>query len=468
MGEVLEFLIDGASGLAPGSVNGKAIVAGVCSKGKVGKGYLLNKRAQVQQLLGYGPLTERVQDVLAAGGQNPIIVAVPVAAGIPGALVPGESNPEGVVFSGTPLAAAGLVVEVLQAGKRNIGTFHYSEDGGQNFGSVFTIPVDGLFILDGYGVSITFAEDTAFSAGQRFSCELKAPSCTMADVMTALEGPLGTYDVEFVHIAAPSDAVDWAAAQAKTDELWNAHRPTYFKMESRLPGPDEDVNDFAAYLMGERAKVAARFVQVCCQYGAVSDAAGGRKMRNLAGFWSGRTVANPVQRAAGRVKDGPLGQVSLPEYWGAVQTMLEDAGFVTAKNYAGLSGAYWGDSRTLAEATSDFRYEEVLRVIFKAVRLERVAALKSLYDEAGDPLRPHTAGGLAYLKAQVENALDTMTKALPPEMAAYKVEIPAGQDIANNGVAVECTLIGIPIIRQIKLYSRYVYAGGRFDPRMEA
>ena len=46
------------------------------------------------------------------------------------------------------------------------------------------------------------------------------------------------------------------------------------------------------------------------------------------------------------------------------------------------------------------------------------------------------------------------------------MDIASGQDIANNGVAVDITLIGIGIIRQIKLYPRYVYAGSTFDPRM--
>ena len=35
MGDVLTYLIDGTSGLAPGGVDGKAIVAGVCSKGTI-------------------------------------------------------------------------------------------------------------------------------------------------------------------------------------------------------------------------------------------------------------------------------------------------------------------------------------------------------------------------------------------------------------------------------------------------
>lgn len=150
-----------------------------------------------------------------------------------------------------------------------------------------------------------------------------------------------------------------------------------------------------------------------------------------------------------------------------MQQVLESAAYLTAKKYAGLSGVYWGDSRTMAEDTSDFRYEEVLRTAFKAIRKQRIAALKSLYDEAGDPLRPSDSGGLTYLKASIENALDTMKRAIPRELVDYVVDIPSGQDIVNNGVAVETTLIGIPIIRTIKLFTSYSYAGAAFDPRIK-
>jgi hypothetical protein len=150
-----------------------------------------------------------------------------------------------------------------------------------------------------------------------------------------------------------------------------------------------------------------------------------------------------------------------------MQQVLETSGYTTAKYYAGLSSVYWGDGRTLADATSDFQYEEVLRTVFKAVRLSRIAALKSMYDEAGDPTLEGNATGLTYLKANIENALNTMRAAVPRELAGYVVEIPEGQDVANNGVAVNITLIGIPIIRQIMLYANYTYAGSAFDPRLE-
>ena len=78
MGDVLTYLIDGTSGLAPGGVDGKAIVAGVCSKGTVGKAYLIGKRTNLEDMLGTGPLVDRVRDMLVVGGQGPVIVAVPV------------------------------------------------------------------------------------------------------------------------------------------------------------------------------------------------------------------------------------------------------------------------------------------------------------------------------------------------------------------------------------------------------
>ncbi len=306
-----------------------------------------------------------------------------------------------------------------------------------------------------------------YVAGTIYSWEVLPPVPTTAAVMEALVFPLEVYDVEFVYIVGPSDSVDWAAASALAQEQWNKHRPTYFKFEARQPYATEDLSDWTSWLITERDGFASYFVQVIASYGETADSTGLSRVRNWGGLNAGKTLANPVQRAAGRVRDGAISQVTLPEGWNeSVQGFLEEASYITAKRYAGLYGGYWGDSMTMADKTSDFLYEEVLRVTFKALRKARIAALKSLYDEAGDPLLPEQAAGLKFLEANLEAALDTMVKAIPPEMAAYVVEIPTGQDIVNNGLAVELTFIGIPIIRSIKLYGKYVYAGGKFDPRL--
>ena len=560
MNDVIEYLVDGTSGLAPGSVSGTALIAGVCSKGEIGKGYLLGKRSDLNGLLGVGPLVDRLRDIFATGGQEPVVIAVPVE-GMPGGYIGnvkhtgtgpdaltsglGSTNAYAVVqivvagqlgtatyklsldggktwenatatpangqialgesgaylvlddgahvkddtyavivrgpigpvetigngpdltVTGTVKAGTELCLLVTGAGGRNTGTYQLSEDGGDNWGSIRTIPVDGIIPVLSTGVTIT-VPDEALNLGTEYRCRLNAPTPSITAVMTALEKPLSLYDMEFVYIVGPSDSVDWAACGAKADELWNLHRPTYFKTEFRLPHDGEDLNDWVAAWLAERAKYANRFVQNIVAFGEVSDTTGQRRERNWGGLQVGRVLSIPVHRATGRVLDGGISQGVLPEGWTeGHQFALEKAGACTAKTYAGLKSPYWGDSRTLADATSDFQYEEVVRVTFKAVRLARIAALKGLYNEAGDPAAEGGASGLEYLKGSIENALDTMTKAKPKEMVDYIITIPPGQDIANNGVAVEQELIGIPIIRKIKLFTSYTYAGSKFDPRIK-
>lgn len=561
MGDVLEFLVDGASGLAPGGVSGTAIVTGVCSKGTVGKAYLLGKHSDLEGLLGVGPLVDTLKDVFATGGQEPVVIAVPVeglsggyigsvrhtgtgpsatATGSPagnldavlkikttGALgtatselsldggktfasaeatpangqvtlgdsgatlvLSDEEQKEGDTYSvtvrtpigpvekvgtgpdidvsGTVKAAGELVLKIVKAGGRNQGTYQLSLDGGDSWDVERTLPADGLIAAGSTGVAITVPASN-MTVGTVYTCRLAPPVPSISGVMAALEKPLERYDVEFVLIVGPSDSSDWAAAGAKAEALWNLHRPTYFKMAYRLPQDGETVDDWTAACKAELDSYAHRFVQVCAAYGEVSDPSGKRLMRNWAGLQAGRVLSIPVCRATGRVKDGGISQGTLDEDFNeAHQKILEKAGALTAKRYAGLSSAYWGDSRTLADPTSDFQYEEVVRTVFKAIRLSRMAALKSMYDEAGDPTLADNGGsGLNYLKACIEGAHGTMIAARPQELAASKVEIPAGQDIVNNGVAVEFTLIGLPIIREIRLFAQYVYAGSRQDPRLE-
>lgn len=565
MGDVLEYLVDGTSGLAPGGVEGSAIICGVCSKGEVGKGYLIGKSSDLNAMLGVGTLVDRVKDALLAAGQEATLIAVPCAGNAGGYIskpritgkspackvlgsaqnnadivmqvetegqigaatvklsfdggktfgtaiqssksimlkndtvqtgatlvfddetqiltegtkyeitvrtaisdiekIGSETSPD-ITVTGDVKAAGELVLVIEKPGNLNEATYRLSVDGGDTFRKTRTVPIDGTYELLDYGVTITFPEGN-YEGGTTYLCSLLAPEPSITSVMEALETPLSLYDIEFVHVAAASNSIDWAAAGAKTDELWNLHRPTYFKMEARLPYAGEDLNDYAAALLSEKQKFSHRFVQVIAQFGEVTETSGNRHLRNFAGLNAGRTMAIPVQRASGRVRDGGITGVTLPNGWEAVQPVLEEAGFVTAKKYAGLDGVYWGDSRTMADDTSDYRYEEVLRTVFKAVRKMRIATLKSMYDEAGDTLLGDNALGLAYLKANIENALDTMVKAIPQELAGYVVNIPNGQDIVNNGVAVESTLIGIPIIREIKLYANYAYAGSNFDPRKQ-
>jgi hypothetical protein len=412
--------------------------------------------------------------VAATGATITLAAGVHVAADTYSALVRAPIGPvtkigtgPNITVAGTIMAAADVQLQIMSTGARNVGTYQISLDGGDSWGGVRTIPVDGLIAVGTSGATITFPAQNAV-AGDTYTFQTLAPVPTVSAVLDALEIPLGLYDVEFVYVVGPSDSSDWTAMGVQADTLWNLHRPTFFIAETRLPFANETIDEWTAALVLERQGFAHRFVAVVAAYGEISDVTGKRITRNAAGLAAGRLLAIPVMRALGRVRDGNIAPLSLPSlYTEAHQATLETAGYITARRYAGLSGCYWGDEKTMADVTSDYQYLTVLRVVFKAVRKARIAALKSMYDEAGDPTLGEGAAGLSYLKVNIENAVDTMVNAVPSELAARQITIPSGQDIVNNGVAVEMKLIGIPIIRTIKLFASYVYAGGAFDPRLK-
>lgn len=373
-----------------------------------------------------------------------------------------------VTTAGTVTCAAQVVLQIVKSGIRNEGQYRLSTDGGDNYGPYRTIPIDGYIAVNDTGITITCPADAeAYVAGTEYTFNLLAPAPSIASVINTLVLPLERIDPEFVHLCGPSDSVDWVALGSLADDLWNKHRPTFFTCESRLPRADEDLNDWVTSMKAERKGVAHRFVSVCTAFGEITNRTGSSDLRNAGGLLVGRILEVPVQRDIGRVRDQGIKGLSLPDnFTESMQIELEQAGYVTATRYAGLEGAYFGDARTLAEDTSDYQFLEVLRVVFKGIRLLRIQALKSLKDEAGDPTQGADASGLAYLRTNLENALDTMVKAKPSELAAYVIAIPDGQDIVNNGVAVEAVFIGIPIIKKINIFANYVYAGGKFDPRL--
>ena len=169
MGDVLTYLIDGTSGLAPGGVDGKALVAGVCSKGTVGKAYLIGKRTNLEDMLGTGPLVEHVRDMLVTGGQEPVIVAVPVqgqqAGYISDAVVTGSDVTPQV--SGVAAKNADIVVRVATPGAIGTATLEISTDGGETFGEAS--PSSEQVVIgtsdDATGATLVFPEDAELEAG---------------------------------------------------------------------------------------------------------------------------------------------------------------------------------------------------------------------------------------------------------------------------------------------------------------
>ncbi len=139
----------------------------------------------------------------------------------------------------------------------------------------------------------------------------------------------------------------------------------------------------------------------------------------------------------------------LPEGWtNANSRALDEGRFTTLRTYAGLMNHFWSNGRTMG--TSDYRFVEVVRTVFKAVRLARIASLPYIHAD-GDEV------GLQNLLAAVRTTLDSMVQA--GELDDYAVDMESGQDIVNNGVQLDISLYGIPVIREISLNFMFKYNG---------
>jgi len=367
------------------------------------------------------------------------------------------SDPGGIVIPG---GTGGVIHDETNW---SVASYQVSYDGGHTYSAAKKVPYNGRLQLDEIGVSVIVPSTPLVQAGDRYAIEISEPTIAYAEILPSIENALDLNDVEFVAVcgAIPSDA--WPVLSQKADDLWQKHRPTFFLFEYRPPAI-ESIDNWVTVLLAERAQFAHPFLACCPAYGNVSG-----NTRNLMGLLVGRLLNIPVMRSIGRVRDGGLATVRLPDgYNESHQQVLENAGYITAKTITGLKSPYFGSARTLAEDSSDFRYIEILRVVFKACRLARLRALNSIHDEAGDPLLGSDASGIAYLKSNIESAVGQMKTVTPKEIVDFVITIPNGQDIVNNGLRLGLRLIGVPIIRELEIFASYTYAGSTFDPRLEA
>lgn len=105
------------------------------------------------------------------------------------------------------------------------------------------------------------------------------------------------------------------------------------------------------------------------------------------GTLAGRLATLPVQRNAGRVKDGALfptemyvGNVKVDE-GGSVIAGLYDKGYITPRKYVGRSGYFFTDDRLACDETDDYAHLAHRRVIDKAYRIVYDTLLDMMLDE---------------------------------------------------------------------------------------
>lgn len=458
-GDVYETIIDGTSGISA-NASPVAIFAGTCSNGTVGKKYIIGKSSDLSGLLGQGNLVDKIRDFFQIAPNDAVIVAIPTATDVAGTIseiVLTGTGAAGKTAAGTPKCDANIIIKIITGGALNAATCKYSIDGGDNWSEEETIPTSGILVIGDTGVTVTFTnadpESGSFVAGDQYSFTIKSATSTLTALMSGLNAGLETYTPRFCFIAQGCDTTARAALGARADELFEDHRPTYFVCEANRIS-SEDIDTYVSRLVTEKASCTHRFVIVCASYGEIIQTDGYVPERSHSGILAGTIAKARVNQSIGEVASFPISFAKLPENWTEAHSQtLCNAGYVVLRKYAGLSSYFWARGRTIADASSDYQFIEVVDTVFKAIRLCRAEALKALQKGVEDNV------ALKAIKEDIEGALAVMTKAKPKQLSdETSVIMPDNQDITNNGLAFELDLKGIPIIGSIHLYFRFSYA----------
>ncbi|MBW7997525.1 MAG: DUF2586 family protein [Candidatus Glassbacteria bacterium] len=456
-GDVTHVIVDGAAGLAPPG-SPLAIVAGVSDSGTIGDALLIGKEGDFSSL-GVGPLVDRLRDIQAAGDKTLNVVAVRVTeigAGTIGTITETKTGTGTQVASGTPKRFAHVIVIATLDGENGVAKVKVSLDGGKNFTPEEVIPGTGFLVLGDTGVQLDFTDavppEDSVDIGDKWEFFITEPTTTLAQTLTDIATALTTYAPSIVYVVGESDPTDWTAAAQEASDRFDAGNPTWFLMESALP----DVLTGETLAAWVTARVAEVFedlwVSVCAGYGRISRAGTNENIRrNVAGVNLGRLASIPVQRSIGRVADGNLTGVELMDDFSNTEAKtLDDKGFTSLRTYNGLAGVYFSNGRMKAAAASDYQFQEIVRVVHKAVSETRVEALTGIQQDVDEV-------ALQSMKGRMERPLDRMTATRPPEILGYLLDIPEGQDVVNNGLEYTLDLEGVPVVRNIKISVRFKF-----------
>lgn len=389
--------------------------------------------AKMKEKLGLSPLTDAIMDSVENGAAK--ILCIPVAASTPGTVseVTASSGGGTVKVEGTPYNAFKIIVKITGKGTLNTAAFRYSLNGGSTWSDDITIPTGGKYTAEEAGLTITFTGD--FEIGAAYTCSTTAPAMTNDDVLAAI-GRLKDISTafEFVHIVGATAPELWAAVSVKQRELLDQYRkPLFFVLEAPEKKADERLSEYVSRLEADRKKVANYDLQVVPARGCYTGMDGVTRDINLANVACGWYARASVQDSIGRtavysVPEDKMGRL-LPE--GIDEEYIEaldQAGYLTFRQYDGLAGYYVTNARMMCPEGSDYRYAEDVRVKNKIIRLTRQAALKRLQEDVDlTDVDADLSAKAQFIIADVEAQM--VDKG---EISSVRVIVPAGQDIQRT------------------------------------
>lgn len=347
---------------------------------------------RIRERLGLSPLADACMDSLENGAK--LIYCIPVAPSTQGTVseitkAPTDTESTGtLMISGHPNNRYDIAVKITKSGGFNEAALKYSFDGGVSYSDEVTMPVDGELAVSPTGLTLTFAEGAGpvkFAVGDLFNAVTTAPQMSNDDILKALAHVREVRDtVEFIHIVGETTEALWASLAVEAENFFSIYfKPVFFLVEARRPTADETVRQYVDALVEARKKVNSYFVQAVAAQGRYTRMDRTIQSINLAGVVSGLYARAGVAQSISEIASFQISEEKLLELEPAgVENeldLLDEAGYLTIRRYEGYAGFFVTRPNMLSSEGSDYRYAEHVRVLNKAARLVRAAALLQLH-----------------------------------------------------------------------------------------
>lgn len=371
---------------------------------------------KIKEKLGDTPLADACMDAVEWGAAS--IYNIPVKAGIPGEIGEVTQDKAGngsIEVKGSPNNAYDIVVEVIDSGGCNEGSVRYSLDGGTTYTEEETIPLNGEIDLADTGLVVKFADaedGNSFCEGDKITFSTTSPAMNNQDVIQAVEGLINSnLAFEFIHIVGTSAWALWASlATLANDFLGKYKRPLFFICEARPKGAIEGLEEYVNAMIQASRAINSMYIQVVCSHARYQRINGRVQDINSAGIVTGLYGRAKESQSIGEVKSFPISGAKLlkllPKGIEDYISVLDEARYLTIRQYAGLEDFYVTSAKMMAPDGSDYTYAEDVRVSNRLVRAVRAAALNELQSEVSpDDLEASLAGIQAALNIPIEEAL---------------------------------------------------------------
>lgn len=414
---------------------------------RFGRVLSLSNPRKAHELLGAGPLRDLVVSALSIAGT--VCHAVPLdqatAAGAVTRAVTvepdtGGSGPQRLNVASSA-AAAGRIVEakVTKGGALGTAKVTISVDGVAGEAQTLAAGANNKAApIDVGGMTLTFdgksadfvLNDTWTLKGARYAAPARTAVLAAIDTLIA-----SSLLFEWISVAGETNHGLWAALAGKAATALTRHRYIHLKAQGRYPYPTTTGAAWAADVADAQVRgvTTDTRVQVHASWVRYADPITGKtEVRGVADLAAGLTARRAAHEPVDAVRYGSIPGVTAlypADTDDAAVTVVDNAGYASARTYAGRRGVYLTRGQMLAPAGSDYRTEERRRVMDRACTLVRAAQMHYLNSDVR--LNPDgTMAGIALFRSISQQPLDQMARA--GAISAGRVEIDPLQDILST------------------------------------